>query len=225
MAFTAEDLVKRISVWATHFRHDISPDCPSPILAYQNIFALIHELKSSVQLSNVPSVRSLAEAVLKCDPILRKLAYDEVELQPQDTTALYLMLCRIGDQAPTTSIPALEEFLTKAYAGSKTTDVHEIPKGLKETFPWESLSRARYTSALRHGYSLFTRSTILALATLGTFEEQLQNELRPKQGVAIVRKLDPRPSGATLEVDALQLVAFPPKFLPPEATWNAFAQS
>ncbi|MBI3544483.1 MAG: hypothetical protein HY075_14525, partial [Deltaproteobacteria bacterium] len=84
---TLETLAARLRTWSARHRANARADV-SPIQLYQELFALTHELKSSVQLTEDTAVQALDPVITESDARLRQLAYDELELAPADNAAL-----------------------------------------------------------------------------------------------------------------------------------------
>lgn len=199
-----EQLKTRLMLWSAEYRAAHPRREPSPIVLYQSLFALVHDLKSSVLLSDDPQIKGLNELVLEIEVRLRALAYDELELDGAGNDGLFKTACGLAD------LESLQYFLESTGKSASKPKTAE-PAVLKLEFPWETMARARARSASRHGYRFFVRDEAISLAGMTAHDRQLRDELRPDDGILVIRRLDPRPQsqGTDLEMDARLLAAFP----------------
>lgn len=189
---TLETLRTRLSEWRKRFSATIDFSAPTsdrlarlaPILLYQSFFGLMHDLKTSVHLSEDEQVRALAGTVLASDAHLYRLAYDELELAAPDNDALYALGKSLD------SLASIEQLLGASVARAQTPASEKKLPLFEEPFPWEGLARARATSCARHGYFFFERDDQLVLSELPQHEERLSAAVRQNHGVIVVRRIE-----------------------------------
>lgn len=183
---------------------------PSPILLYQELFGLVHDLKSTVGLSEIPEVTRLAPVVGAADAWLRPLALGSNELAaPRNQELLRLAL-------DLRSIDQLGNFLggeagAPAVSGRATPELPAKLQGL--SYSWDALSKARAMSCHRHGYVLFEASGDMPLRDVTAYEEALEEEIHARGAIGVARLVEPRPGKSPpgpegLVVHIRDLVAF-----------------
>lgn len=200
---TLDTLGTRLRQWGERMS-GLFPSAPqrSPILLYQETFALVHDLKSSVFVSEDAGVRELLPVVQTAEDSLRRLASDELELEARDTQGLHRTA--LGLQ----SLEMLSVYLSTVLSRAKVPVRPQLAL-LQRAFPWEALSRGRATSAARHGYVFFERPGRAQLSTLAAEDERLAAELRATGAIHVVRSLSPTPlPSGELELATTQIAAF-----------------
>jgi hypothetical protein len=203
---TPNDLTERLAAWSAKFRERSAVPESSPIRLYQLLFGLLHDLKSSVQISEDAQIKNLIETVLKSENLLRELAYDQGELDTAANANLHKLASNLSD------LESIEVFL--ANTPRRVPVRIDLPL-LKRPFSWEGLSRGRATSCARHGYHFYETLTMLPLAELTRYDETLQYTLGPLGGIDIVRQLTPHSekiAGSTktvLNLELLQVISLP----------------
>ncbi len=167
----------------------------TPILLYQAFYTLLHELKTSVGLSDSSEIRALSNTVAVLEKDLKRLAYDELELSETENAALLAFVQKEFDLAEARHL--LEGLLAK---GEKTAELAaQAEKLLAQALPWDSLSKARAKSAARHGYTFWSKNDSCELSTLLEHHDRLMLEIFEMSGVPVLRKLD---SGNSASSDA-----------------------
>lgn len=213
---STESLKTRLADWTSALPRILTqlPDRQGvpPIALYQHFYRLTHDLRSSIGLSDDTAVQGLRDTVEASDAILRKLAFDLHELAPEHNEGLLMLGLKLE------SLESLQVFLENAFPKAKDlskADAGPIAALFAQSYPWDTLARARATSCARHGYGFFARSDLAELTSLPTHEEQAQREFALHGALLVTRKLDPRPGSAgstTLQLALHTLAAFPPGF-------------
>lgn len=176
----------RLTEWSTRFPQSVGEltlESPSPIALYQHIFGLIHDLKSTVQISEDTEVRGLYDTVLASDAVLNRLAFGEIELDHGHNSKLYLLASQLK------SLESLQVFLETSEKHS--TNVSKSPHPpYPQRFPWEGLSKARAQSCFRHGYLFYLKTIEVALSELGHLDSKITNDLKAARGHLIIRQIE-----------------------------------
>lgn len=177
---------ERLSEWRQAFELKTFKPLCSPIVVYQSLFSLVHELKGSIQLSQDAQIQGLVATVLSCEELLRKMAYDEFELNSDKDTSLYELARGLN------ALEDLDVFLHSVAPPKPVLEHATHPIFSKSGFTWDALSRGRARSCARHGYLFYLSGKSLLLTDLGNYEKALQDELKPLQAIAIIRSLEPQ---------------------------------
>lgn len=221
---TLESLAERLSAFSVDYLSRSPEQKNSPIVLYQSLFGFLHNLKSSIHLSEESNIISLLEIVLESEAVLRRLAQDEIELPADQNAALHKLASHLD------SVESLALFLKTV--ASKTLEVTPTLLSVYSSpYPWESLSRARASSAIRHGYRFYVRTTRETLDKLTAYDEKTRVELAPIGGIDVVRSLQPKPrsepsSAATLFLEINHLAAIMPSAEQAMVScgWRSFGQ-
>lgn len=207
---TPERLDERLQQWSVKLRETVAPPSPahpSPIALYQSLFALVHDLKGSVQLTQTSTAHPLLDTVLATDQILHELAYDELELTARANLSLHRLVSNLS------SLESLQMFLEKEVLSATPPSPRALAL-LSEPYPWEGLARARALSAARHGYVFFSCRERLSLTDLPSYDRHLGQNIGSAFGIQIVRKIEAETAtnataGAQLNLNVLTVAAFP----------------
>ncbi|MEW6056333.1 MAG: hypothetical protein AB1540_06935 [Bdellovibrionota bacterium] len=181
---TIELLKNRLSESSQKYKTRWPKLAGSPIALYQELFSLAHDLKGSAHLSTDGGVVKTLNTILNIDALLRRLAYDEVELDQITNQKLHTLAQDLND------IELVENFLKKAMQSAQLNP-NTTPKVCSLSYSWEAMSRARARSCERHGFSFYERKGQTLLNSLNAHEARLQEELRDHSAILIARKVDP----------------------------------
>lgn len=182
--FDQATLHDRLRKWSSSLSADWVAPPARPILLYQSIYSLMHDLKSSIQISSDPQINDLTPSVLNSDAMLRKLAHDELELDSENNQELWGLARKLAD------LKKLEHHLTRVISRAQVLTHGSIPI-LSSNYPWDGLARARATSSARHGFQFLQHSTEVGLQDLLAFDQTIQKDLTAAHGIAIIRHLEP----------------------------------
>jgi hypothetical protein len=213
---TPDSLVSKLTIWSSRFSAAAPPSGPSPIALYQELYALVHDLKSSLGLALDPQLGATLPLVTSIDAVLRPLAESDLELSPESNELLAATARSLS------SLEALATLLTTEARRAETPAAVE-PSELALPYSWDSLSRARAKSCARHGYTFFTRVDETTVAGLTALDRQITDELRPSKGILVARKLDMAsgaPAGNSVALVAKTLAALPAGRPVPSALWR-----
>lgn len=186
---TPEVLEQRIRKWSQGFAQKYSVPKSSPIYVYQEVFALLHELKSSVQVTVAENVHTLEELIVDLENKLRTLAHDENELNKQDSLNLHQL---------STSLESLESifsFFSHITVQEVSSTSQSFFSNISEDLVWDSFSRARASSCLRHGYRFFKRELQIALTELKKHDADLNLALSSEDSILILRTVRSQSDG------------------------------
>lgn len=210
---TLQSLAARLTTWSSKINStvpmlDTASGAACPIIVYQSVFALFHDLKASAHLSTDADIRSLIPLIERCDEWLRKLAHDELELATAENIRLQRLAVTLKD------LGDVEKFW-KSVCTDAEEPHREDPAVILPGFSWEAHSRARATSARRHGYVFFEKADQVELSKLPEHEGALYQEISRLNGLFVTRLLNPRPQGTLLVIEARQVIALPKKVVAP----------
>lgn len=220
---TSETIAQRLLAWAAAQAKLLksSPARPT-ILFVQDLYALLHELKGSVLLSQDPSITDeLRESVLSCEHLLKRLATDEAELASSDSRQLVFLvtdeLTHLESQEQ--NLTRLRKWLEIAVGHAVTITPEQGTRVLDADYSWDALSRARATNLGRKEYHFFERTDETTLTELPTLDQIVVSDALAIGGALVARKLEVLgASGTDIRIRVLSLVAFPTAQAPRETS-------
>jgi hypothetical protein len=220
---TPESLSQRIKTWSARHKADSAARSAAfPILYWQDLYGLVHELKSSIGVSTVAEIKALGPLVKNLDELLGPLARDELEVPPSSLAGLAVVSSRLGEGDTAESLGGLAALLVSEQAKSAKPATGSAPGVLSEPYPWDSLSRARAVSCARSQCRFITHDDEIALSGLSDLDQRHTRELRACNGIVIARKADlsPASGGAAVVVSLRTLGALAPGATDKPAGWR-----
>lgn len=197
----------------------------SPILLYQSIFSFIHEMKSSLALSEAASLTELHHQVQAIDQLIQPLAFAYQQLSAQANHELKEALL-----TPKKDLAILISILD--HSTKQLVIVPNLVQSLEAFTNLDSLSKARLISTTCYHYQFFSKQVEMPLDELPQAEKNLKNWLHKLNGILVTQKLSPKANllknniptvnpTSSLILHIQYLCAFPPKVALAENSWTA----